>query len=113
MRGVSVLLLERGMKGLETKQMKVGGFYGSGTAYVTFHDVKVPVGNLIGQENKGFKVIMYNFNHERWWFCVQTNRFARVCIEESFKFASQRRTFGKLLITQPVIRAKLVITKGY
>ena len=27
---------------------------------------KVPVGNLLGKENKGFAVIMHNFNHERW-----------------------------------------------
>jgi alkylation response protein AidB-like acyl-CoA dehydrogenase len=29
-------------------------------------DVKVPVENLIGKENQGFKYIMYNFNNERW-----------------------------------------------
>lgn len=31
----------------------------------------MPVENLIGEENKGFKCIMYNFNHERWGFVVQ------------------------------------------
>jgi len=36
---------------------------------------------LIGEENQGFKYIMHNFNHERWGFVVQANRFARVCYE--------------------------------
>jgi len=57
--GISLLLLERGMAGLETKQMKCMGVWPSGTTYITMDDVKVPVENLIGQENQGFKYIMY------------------------------------------------------
>lgn len=83
------------------------GVWASGTTYITFEDVKVPVENLIGKENKGFKYIMQNFNHERWGICVQSNRFARVCMEEAIKFASRRKAFGKRLIEQPVIRAKI------
>jgi alkylation response protein AidB-like acyl-CoA dehydrogenase len=33
----------------------------------------VPVENLIGEENQGFKCIMYNFNHERWGIIVQAS----------------------------------------
>lgn len=35
--------------------MACSGAWSGGTAFVTFDDVKVPVGNLIGEENKGFK----------------------------------------------------------
>lgn len=38
----------------------------AGTAYITFDNVKVPVENLLGEENRGFEIIMSNFNHERW-----------------------------------------------
>jgi len=38
---------------------------------------------------------------------VQATRFARVCYEESFKYAHKRTTFGKRLIDHPVIRTKL------
>jgi len=105
-KGISMLLVERG-PGVTTKQMLCSGVWSSGTAYVTFEDVQVPVENLIGQENEGFKYIVQNFNHERWGFVVQANRFARVCIEESFKYAHKRETFGKKLIEHPVIRLKL------
>jgi alkylation response protein AidB-like acyl-CoA dehydrogenase len=44
------------------------------------NDVPVPCANLIGKENEGFKVIMKNFNHERWGFVIQANRFARCCL---------------------------------
>ena len=105
--GISLLLLERGMKGLETKQMKCMGVWPSGTTYITMEDVHVPVENLIGAENQGFKYIMYNFNHERWALTIQASRFSRVCLEEAFKYAMKRKTFGKTLLEHPVIRAKI------
>jgi len=106
MGGISFLLIERG-PGVTTRHMSCQGLWCGGTAYVTFEDVKVPVENLIGKENEGFKYIMYNFNHERWSMCVQALRFARVCYEESFRYAHKRETFNKRLIDHPVIRQKL------
>ena len=50
---------------------------------------------------------MINFNHERLGMCVQGTRYARICLEESMKFAHKRKTFGKTLIEHPVIRNKL------
>jgi len=105
--GISLLLLEKNMPGITTRQMKCSGVWASGTTYITFEDVKVPVENLIGKENEGFRYIMYNFNHERWGFVVQANRLARVCLEESLAYAHKRMTFGKKLIDHPVIRLKL------
>ncbi|GAB7355389.1 hypothetical protein MBLNU459_g5910t1 [Dothideomycetes sp. NU459] len=107
MNGVSVLLIERSFGGVSTRRMDCQGVWSSGTTYVTFEDVKVPVENLIGKENQGFKVIMTNFNHERMGIVIQCLRFSRVCYEESMKYAHKRRTFGKKLIEHPVIRLKL------
>jgi len=107
MGGISLLVIERSMPGVDCRRMDCMGVWASGTTFITFEDVKVPVENLIGKENEGFKYIMHNFNHERWGFVIQANRFARVCYEESFKYAHRRRTFGKKLIEHPVIRHKL------
>ena len=107
MNGLSLLLIEKTMEGVSTRKMNCSGAWSSGTTYVTLEDVKVPVENLIGTENNGFKAIMYNFNHERWWTVVQANRLARLCLEESIKYAHQRVTFGKKLIEHPVIRDKI------
>jgi len=107
MNGISVLLIERSMGGVSTRRMDCQGVWSSGTTYVTFEDVKVPVENLIGKENQGFKVIMTNFNHERIGIIIQCLRFSRVCYEESMKYAHKRRTFGQKLINHAVIRLKL------
>jgi alkylation response protein AidB-like acyl-CoA dehydrogenase len=106
MRGISLLLVERG-EGLSTEPIKV--MYGScaGTALVTFDNVQVPIENLLGEEDGGFRCIMFNFNHERWLINAGVLRGTRRMVEECFKWAHQRETFGDKLSDKPVIRAKL------
>jgi len=106
MKGLSLVLVSKSMPGVTTRKMKCSGVWSSGTTYITFDDVKVPANHLIGKEGAGFKMIMNNFNHERFGICVMTNRFSRVCMEEALKFASKRKTFGKTLIQHDVIRWK-------
>ncbi|GAA5980538.1 hypothetical protein JCM11641_006673 [Rhodosporidiobolus odoratus] len=106
MGGISLIVVERS-DGVQTRRMECMGVLSSGTTYVTFEDVKVPVANLLGKENQGFKLIMANFHGERVGIAIQANRFARVCLEESVKYANKRKTFGKKLIEHPVIRAKI------
>eukprot|EP00933_Yihiella_yeosuensis_P048337 TRINITY_DN44451_c0_g1_i1.p1 TRINITY_DN44451_c0_g1~~TRINITY_DN44451_c0_g1_i1.p1 ORF type:complete len:448 (+),score=101.97 TRINITY_DN44451_c0_g1_i1:114-1457(+) len=105
--GLSLIVVEKGSPGLECRKMKCSGAWASGTTYITFDDVKVPKGNLLGKENRGFQYMMANFNHERFSFCAMSNRFARVCLEDAVKFANKRKTFGKTLIEHAVIRWKI------
>ncbi|KAF2501917.1 acyl-CoA dehydrogenase NM domain-like protein [Lophium mytilinum] len=104
--GLSVLLIHRS-EGLETKAIKTSYSPAAGTAFVTFADVKVPVRNLLGEEGKGLKVILSNFNHERWMVTCAGVRMSRIVVEQCLKWSNQRLVFGKRLVEQPVIRAKL------
>jgi alkylation response protein AidB-like acyl-CoA dehydrogenase len=94
--GLSLLLVERG-DGLETKPIKTSYSASAGTAYVSYDDVLVPVSNLLGKEGEGFKLIMHNFNHERWYIVAGVNRASRLIIEECLKWSKQRMVFGKPL----------------
>ncbi|KAI0096071.1 acyl-CoA dehydrogenase-like protein [Nemania sp. FL0031] len=105
-KGLSVLLIERG-EGVETKPIKTSYSPTAGTSFITFDNVKVPVENLLGEENKGIYVILSNFNHERWSMAATSVRVSRLVVEECLKWAHQRIVFGKRLIDQPVIRQKL------
>ena len=89
-KGLSMLLMERSMPGIETRKMDCTGMWSSGTTFITFDNVKVPKTNIIGKLNNGFMQAMYNFNHERWMFLVQANRGARVCVEEPVDFQNRR-----------------------
>merc|ERR1719436_1362148 len=92
---------------VKTKIIKSKYSSAAGTAYVTYENAIVPKKYLIGQENKGFQIIMSNFNHERWMIAVVCILRARVTTEETFKWAMQRKVFGNKLVEQPVIREKL------
>jgi len=105
--GISLFLVDSNTPGITARRMKTQGVWVSGTALITFEDVKVPLNRLIGKENEGFRYIMLNFNHERYGGCVMANRFARVCLEEAIKFGRKRETFGKPLVNHQVIRHKI------
>ena len=104
---ISLLLLDRDMPCISMRRMACQGVWSSGTTFIEGVDVHVPFSRLIGTEGEGFKYIMKNFNHERWGFVVQANRLARMCLEESVKYAMKRKTFGKALIDHEVIRWKI------
>ena len=104
---VSLLLLDKDMPGIKRRRMDCQGVWSSGTTFIELNDVEVPFARLIGKEGNGLKMIYTNFNHERVGFVIQANRFARVCLEESIKYAIKRKTFGKPLIDHEVIRWKL------
>ncbi|GAA6000530.1 hypothetical protein JCM10207_008056 [Rhodosporidiobolus poonsookiae] len=104
--GLSMLLIPRG-EGVDTKLIKTSYSTTAGTAYITFDNVKVPVENLLGKEGKGLFVVLSNFNHERWVMCTGSVAGSRMAVEEVMKWAHQRQAFGKPLMTQAVVRAKI------
>lgn len=111
-RGVSMLLIPMDAEGVSrTRLDRKQGWWCSDTATIYFDNVKVPVGNLIGEENMGFLVIMNNFNSERMSMCVAMEASARVCMEEAVSWAQQRKTFGKRLADHQVIRHKIAEMK--
>ncbi|KAH8691353.1 acyl-CoA dehydrogenase/oxidase [Talaromyces proteolyticus] len=106
-KGVSALIIPLNAKGVTRRKIENSGVSASGSTYLEFDDVEVPVGNLLGRENHGFEIIMSNFNHERLWLACTSLRMARVCAEDAYNYASTRETFGKKLITNQAIRHKI------
>ncbi len=105
-KGFSVILVPKS-DNIETKRIKTSYSTAAATTFVQFDNVKVPVDHLLGKEDEGFKVIMSNFNHERWVMVCFGVRWMRTVTEECLKWANQRIVSGKPLNQQPIIRAKL------
>jgi len=89
------------------RPLKVSGHVTSGTTFIELSDVKVPVSNLIGEEGRGMKYIMTNFNHERLTIAIGATRQARVALSAAFEYCLQREAFGKVLMAQGVVRHRL------
>ena len=112
MNGLSFLLIDKNhpktTEGISVKHVKTSMVgKAAATAWVYFDDCYVPVENLMGKEGGGFKLMMSNFNHERWLICVGCLGGMRHCLQECFLWVNQREVFGKKLIDQPVIRYKM------
>lgn len=107
LRGISMLVIPK-TQGVSTTKIKVSTYSSAAaTSYIEFNNVKVPRENLLGKENKGFKIVVFNFNHERWMISIQTIGGCRDVIQECLRWSLQRKVFGKSLLEQPVIRNKL------
>ncbi|KAG8817581.1 hypothetical protein FRC17_011168 [Serendipita sp. 399] len=104
--GISLLVIPLNNSGVKRRRIRVSGLHASGSTFFEFDDVKVPVGNLIGKEGDGFRMVMANFNPERFNLAVMSVQLARNCVEEAFKHAVTRKTFGAPLISHQIIRAK-------
>ena len=111
-RGVSMLLIPTDAAGFSrTALERKLGWWASDTATLYFDSVRVPAANLIGEENKGFAVIMTNFNSERMFMAAAMEALGRVCLEEAVVWARERKTFGKRLADHQVIRHKIARMK--
>ncbi|MEE4190746.1 MAG: acyl-CoA dehydrogenase family protein [Halieaceae bacterium] len=110
--GVSMLLIPTDAEGFSRTALdRKQGWWASDTATLYFDNVRVPVENLIGEENKGFLVIMTNFNGERMAMAAGMEALGRVCLEEAVEWARDRNTFGKRLADHQVIRHKIAMMK--
>ncbi len=106
--GVSLLLIEREREGFSRTPLRKMGWWCSDTATLHFDNVRVPAGNLIGEENAGFRVIMHNFNAERLGMAAAAVGFAQACLDEAVEWARERKTFGRRLVDHQAVRHKLV-----
>jgi len=106
-KGISLLLVDSKSSGISIRKMETQFDSCHGTTFIEFDDVMVPAANLIGEEGKGFKYILLNFNHERFVIAVGACRLARIAYAESLKYAVRRKTFGKPLVEHQMIRWKL------
>ena len=106
--GISLLLVPGGSKGLTRTRLDKMGWLASDTAHLRFDNVRVPARYLLGEEHKGFRAIMGNFNSERYGIAGSALGYAEACYDEALAWAQQRQTFGSTLVNHQVIRHKLV-----
>src|SRR6185369_4003857 len=107
--GVSLLVVEKGTPGFTVdRSLRKMGWHCSDTAELSYVDVRVPVANLVGEEGSGFYQIAEQFVVERIALAVHAYGIAARSLELTAAYCRDRDTFGKPLITNQVVRHKLV-----
>ena len=107
--GVSLLVVEKGTPGFTVdRSLRKMGWHCSDTAELSFVDVRVPVANLVGEENAGFLQIAKQFVVERLALAVHGYGIAARSLDLTAAYCRDRDTFGKPLVSRQVVRHKLV-----
>mgnify|MGYP003917395497 FL=1 len=107
--GVSLLVVEKGTPGFTVdRALSKMGWHCSDTAELSYVDVRVPVANLVGAENTGFYQIAEQFVVERIGLATHAYGIAGRALDLTVQYCRDRDTFGKPLITNQVVRHKLV-----
>jgi acyl-CoA dehydrogenase len=107
-QGISFLVLERDMPGYEVaRKLEKMGWHSSDTAELSFTDVEVPDANLLGEENRGFQLIMANFAWERLLMALGAVGGMRRLVETAVAYAGEREAFGRPIGRFQVIRHKV------
>lgn len=107
--GISLVVVETDTPGFTvTRALKKMGWHCSDTAELSYVDVRVPVENLIGEENKGFYYIAEQFVVERIFLAMMGYGHASRSLHLAAQYCRERETFGKPLIRRQVVQAKLV-----
>ena len=97
-KGMSLLVLERGMDGFERgRNLEKIGQHAQDTAELFFNDVSVPVDNLLGNEGEGFLQLVANLPQERLSIAIAGVTAARAALEWTLDYVKERTAFGKTI----------------
>ena len=95
-RGLSLLAVERGMAGFERgRNLDKIGLKAQDTAELFFDEVRVPVTNLVGEENRGFVHLMENLPQERLSIAVAAVAACEKVLELTLDYVKGRQAFGR------------------
>jgi alkylation response protein AidB-like acyl-CoA dehydrogenase len=95
-RGISLLVIERGMDGFERgRNLEKIGQHAQDTAELSFAGVHVPVANLLGAEGEGFAQLVSNLPQERLSIAASAVAAAEAMLEWTLDYVRERKAFGQ------------------
>ena len=95
--GVTALLVPMDTPGVTTSRFDCHGQRAIGRGSIFFENVRVPVNHRLGDENKGFVQVMHGFDFSRSLIGLQCLSVARVALEETWQYITERQAFGQPL----------------
>ncbi|MEI7784773.1 MAG: acyl-CoA dehydrogenase family protein [Betaproteobacteria bacterium] len=107
-RDMSMFIVDKGTPGFTVgRALKKTGWLSSDTAELVFDNVRIPAGNLLGQEHKGFYSVMKNFQTERIALGAMAVGHCQQALKLTLDHVRQRQAFGGTLWDQQTIRQRL------
>ena len=95
-KGTSLILVEGDREGFARgRNLDKIGQNSADTSELFFNDVRVPITNCLGEENRGFIYLMQNLPQERLQIAIAGQAGAQRAFDEAVKFTKDRKAFGK------------------
>ncbi len=95
-RGTSLILVEATRDGFARgRNLDKIGQHSADTSELFFHDVRVPITNCLGEENRGFYYLMQQLPQERLSIAISSQAAAQRAFDEAVSFTKERPAFGK------------------
>ncbi len=95
-KGTSLILVDRDVEGFARgRNLDKIGQHSADTSELFFQDVRVPMTNCLGEENRGFIYLMSQLPQERLSIAVSAQAAAQRAFDEAVTFVKDRRAFGK------------------
>ena len=109
-RMISMFIVEKGTPGFTVaRPLEKTGWLSSDTAELLFDECRIPAGNLLGEEHKGFYALMKNLQNERIVLGAQAMGEASRALELTMQWVTQRNAFGASLWDKQAIRQRLAM----
>ena len=97
-RGISLLVLERGMDGFARgRNLEKIGQHAQDTAELSFDDVRVPAANLLGEQGRGFLYLVSNLPQERLSIAASAVAAAEAAVGWTLEYVRERKAFGQTI----------------
>lgn len=94
--GISAFIVEKGFKGFRiARKLDTFGMRGSGTAEIVFEDCEVPAENLVGEFNRGVRVLMSGLDYERIVVAASPIGIMQAAMDLVMPYVRDRRQFGR------------------
>jgi alkylation response protein AidB-like acyl-CoA dehydrogenase len=95
-KGISLLMVERGMEGFERgRKLDKMGLKAQDTAELSFNDVRVPISNRLGEEGRGFYYLMHHLARERLSVSISAVAACETALEWTLAYCKERHAFGQ------------------
>jgi alkylation response protein AidB-like acyl-CoA dehydrogenase len=95
-KGISIVVLERGMEGFERgRNLEKIGMHSQDTAELFFNDVHVPAENRLGEEGQGFRYMTQNLAQERLSIAIAAAAGAQAALDLTLEYVKERTAFGQ------------------